>query len=128
MSLCCFQDFASGYLFAKLLAAHALQPDLAAFQNKGKPDAYLNNYMRLQVSLNPSHTTCGWQCTAKHTHTPLCLPPPQPTLSRLGVQLDTRTAQALINKEPGLAAKVLLSIKQQLEGLTTNLQVIFACS
>lgn len=63
-------------------------------------------------------------------HTPLYVssPPPQPTLSRLGVQLDTRTAQALINKEPGLAAKVLLSIKQQLEGLTTNLQVIFACS
>jgi hypothetical protein len=42
------------------------------------------------------------------------------------VQLDTRTAQALINKEPGLAAKVLLSIKQQLDGLTTNLQVILA--
>lgn len=48
---------------------------------------------------------------------------PQPTLSKLGVQLDTRTAQALISKEPGLAAKVLLSIKQQLDGLTTNLQV-----
>lgn len=54
----------------------------------------------------------------------MSLPPPQPTLSRLGVQLDTRTAQALINKEPGLAAKVLLSIKQQLDGLTTNLQVM----
>jgi hypothetical protein len=39
------------------------------------------------------------------------------------VKLDTRTAQALINKEPGLAAKVLLSIKQQLDGLSTNLQV-----
>lgn len=37
--------------------------------------------------------------------------------------MDTRIAQALINKEPGLAAKVLLSIKQQLDGLTTNLQV-----
>jgi len=47
----------------------------------------------------------------------------QPTLAKLGVQLDTRTAQALINKEPGLAAKVLLSIKQQLDSLTTNLQV-----
>jgi hypothetical protein len=57
------QDFASGYLFAKLLAAHALQPDLAAFQNKGKPDAYLNNYMRLQVSLTLWHTTCCWRCT-----------------------------------------------------------------
>jgi hypothetical protein len=43
------QDFANGYLFAKLLEAHSLQPDLQAFQNKGKPDAYLNNYMRLQV-------------------------------------------------------------------------------
>lgn len=46
------QDFANGYLFAKLLEAHSLQPDLQAFQNKGKPDAYLNNYMRLQVCLN----------------------------------------------------------------------------
>lgn len=39
--------------------------------------------------------------------------------------MDTRTAQALINKEPGLAPKVLLSIKQQLEGLATNLQVLW---
>jgi hypothetical protein len=38
--------------------------------------------------------------------------------------MDTRTAQALINKEPGLAPKVLLSIKQQLEGMATNLQVL----
>jgi hypothetical protein len=47
----------------------------------------------------------------------------QPTLSKLGVKMDTRTAQALINTEPGLAPKVLLSIKQQLEGLAINLQV-----
>jgi hypothetical protein len=43
------QEFASGYLFAKLLQVHSLQPDLHAFKNKGKPDAYLNNYARLQV-------------------------------------------------------------------------------
>ncbi len=47
------QDFANGYLFAQLLQAHSLQPDLHAFQNKGKPDAYLNNYKRLQVGAGP---------------------------------------------------------------------------
>jgi len=51
---CLLQDFSSGYLFAKLLEAHALQPDLHAFQNKGRPDAYLNNYMRLQVVVDPN--------------------------------------------------------------------------
>jgi hypothetical protein len=43
------QDFASGWLFGKLLAAFNLQPDHSKFVNKGKPDAYLANYTRLQV-------------------------------------------------------------------------------
>lgn len=43
------QDFASGWLFGKLLAAFNLQPDHDNFVNKGKPDAYLANYTRLQV-------------------------------------------------------------------------------
>lgn len=124
------QDFSSGFLFGKLLDAYALQPDLSAFVNKGKPDAYLNNYTRLQVC------TCLSVCMFDSCSKPMFRRPPgnplnnaatvfsaQPTLSKLGVQLDTRTAQALINKEPGLAAKILLAIKQQLEQLLTNLQV-----
>jgi hypothetical protein len=54
------QDFASGWLFGKLLAAFNLQPDHSKFVNKGKPDAYLANYTRLQVSVSvtePSHMT-----------------------------------------------------------------------
>jgi hypothetical protein len=54
------QDFASGWLFGKLLAGFNLQPDHSKFVNKGKPDAYLANYTRLQVSVavaEPSHMT-----------------------------------------------------------------------
>ncbi|WIA32870.1 hypothetical protein OEZ86_006044 [Tetradesmus obliquus] len=87
------QDFASGWLFGKLLAAFNLQPDHDKFVNKGKPDAYLANYTRLQ-----------------------------PVLAKLGVQLDPRTAQALINREPGLAGKVLYSIKQALGSMNKDMQ------
>eukprot|EP00879_Flechtneria_rotunda_P030182 GHRR01032781.1.p1 GENE.GHRR01032781.1~~GHRR01032781.1.p1 ORF type:complete len:295 (+),score=115.10 GHRR01032781.1:141-1025(+) len=89
------QDFANGYLFGKLLHEYNLQPHLNTFVNKGKPDAYLKNYVMLQ-----------------------------PVLSKLGVQFDTRTAQALINKEPGLAAKVLYAIKQSLGTMDKNTQAL----
>jgi hypothetical protein len=47
----------------------------------------------------------------------------QPVLAKLGVQLDPRTAQALINREPGLAGKVLYSIKQALGSMSKDMQV-----
>jgi hypothetical protein len=47
----------------------------------------------------------------------------QPVLSKLGVQLDPRTAQALIKQEPGLAGKVLYSIKQALGSMNNDMQV-----
>lgn len=43
------QDFANGFLFGKLLYHYNLQPDLASFIDKGKPDAVIKNYVRLQV-------------------------------------------------------------------------------
>jgi hypothetical protein len=47
----------------------------------------------------------------------------QPVLAKLGVQLDPRTAQALINQEPGLAGKLLYSIKQALGSMSKDMQV-----
>lgn len=44
------QDFANGYLFGKLLHLFNLQPDIAAFLDKEKPDAFIHNYAKLQVS------------------------------------------------------------------------------
>lgn len=37
--------------------------------------------------------------------------------------MDTQTAQALINKQPGLAVKVLYSIKQALDSKSKDFQV-----
>eukprot|EP00775_Hariotina_reticulata_P002553 gene2553-2855_t len=89
------QDFANGYLLGKLLHACGLQTDFESFANKGKPDAYLRNYTKLQ-----------------------------PTLAKLGVPLDTRTARALINKEAGLAGKVLYNIKQAVSAMNATTQVL----
>jgi hypothetical protein len=45
-------------------------------------------------------------------------------MAKLGVTLDVSTAQALINKTPGMAPKVLLAIKQRLDSHSTNLQTL----
>jgi hypothetical protein len=53
----------------------------------------------------------------------------QPVLAKLGVQLDPRTAHALINREPGLAGKVLYSIKQALGSMSKDTQVrLYNCT
>lgn len=59
---------------------------------------------------------------ARHSRISMCLLL-QPTLTKLGVRMDTRTAQALINKESGLAGKVLYSIIQALGSMKKDLQV-----
>lgn len=48
------QDFANGYLFGRLLHQYNLQPDFPSFVDKGKPDAFIKNYVKLQVRLMQS--------------------------------------------------------------------------
>ena len=56
-----------------------LQPDFAKFSGKNTPDARINNYTRLQ-----------------------------PSLGKIGVQLDTRTVTSLVREERGAATRLLI--------------------
>jgi hypothetical protein len=47
----------------------------------------------------------------------------QPTFQKLGIPLDTRVANALIREEPGVAARLLYSIKQNIANLNKSLTV-----
>jgi hypothetical protein len=46
----------------------------------------------------------------------------QPTFEKLGIQLDTRVSQALVRGEPGLAGKLLYSIKQAVGSINQESQ------
>ena len=91
---CLAQDFASGYEFGRLFAALGLQPDFGAFEAKGTPAAQLANHTRLQ-----------------------------PTFERLGIKYDARTARALLDRQPGLAARLLASVRGAFAALDSNAQV-----
>lgn len=47
----------------------------------------------------------------------------QPTFSRLNIHLDTRTSNALMRQEAGVALRLLYTIKQALSQLNVDLQV-----
>mmetsp|Transcript_23743 Transcript_23743/g.58199 ORF Transcript_23743/g.58199 Transcript_23743/m.58199 type:complete len:773 (+) Transcript_23743:84-2402(+) len=87
------ESFASGFLFGELLARCNLQPDFAKFVDKHTPDARINNFTRLQ-----------------------------PTLSKLGVQLDTRTVTAIVREEKGIAARLVYMLKMSLDSIVRDVQ------
>lgn len=86
------KDFASGYLFGQLFSRYNLQPDVGQFDAKRMPDTMISNFTRLQ-----------------------------PTFQKLGIPMDTRVANALIREEPGVAARLLYSIKQNVTNLNKSL-------
>eukprot|EP00899_Mesostigma_viride_P005423 jgi/Mesvir1/14882/Mv25026-RA.1 len=86
------QDFASGYAFGDILHRCNLQPDFDDFINKNSPDAMINNYTRLR-----------------------------PTMTKLGVKMDSRVASALMGEEKGVAQKVVYELKMALDALNKEL-------
>ncbi|MEW5317265.1 MAG: hypothetical protein WDW38_008576 [Sanguina aurantia] len=91
------KEFASGYEFGRVFAAFNMQPDFNKFVSARFPDAMINNFTRLQ-----------------------------PTFTKLGVRMDTRTANSLMREEAGVAAKLLYTIKQTLGQLNKDLQKLDA--
>lgn len=71
-----------------------MQPDFDKFVDTRHPDAMVNNYTRLQKSF-----------------------------LKLGVKFDTRTANALMREEPGVALRLLYSLKQNLGQVNKDVQV-----
>lgn len=47
----------------------------------------------------------------------------QPTFKRLGIPMNTQTANALMREESGVAAKLLYDVKQSMASLDKNLKV-----
>ena len=88
------QDFANGCSFGRLLQHYGMQPDFDKFVDTRHPDAMVNNYTRLQTSF-----------------------------LKLGVKFDTRTANALMREEAGVALRLLYSLKQNLGQVNKGVQV-----
>eukprot|EP00798_Chlamydomonas_sp_ICE-L_P002728 gene2728-12601_t len=86
------QEFATGYVFGELLSRYNMLPDFDKFDPRGTPDAMINNYTRLQ-----------------------------PSFKKLGIPFDTRTANSLMKEEPGVALRLLYSIKQSVGSLQKEL-------
>ena len=70
-----------------------LQPDFAKFSGKNTPDARINNYTRLQ-----------------------------PSLGKIGVQLDTRTVTSLVREERGAATRLLSSLRMNLDAMVRDVE------
>ena len=70
-----------------------LQPDFAKFSAKNTPDARINNYTRLQ-----------------------------PSLAKIGVQLDTRTVTSLVREERGAATRLLSSLRMNLDAMVRDVE------
>jgi len=87
------QAFASGYLLGEVMARCNLQPDFAKFSGKNTPDARINNYTRLQ-----------------------------PSLGKIGVQLDTRTVTSLVREERGAATRLLSSLRMNLDAMVRDVE------
>mmetsp|Transcript_35241 Transcript_35241/g.78424 ORF Transcript_35241/g.78424 Transcript_35241/m.78424 type:complete len:1824 (+) Transcript_35241:146-5617(+) len=87
------KDFANGYLLGQLFHQHGMLPDFDKFEDNRTPDSMVNNYTRLQ-----------------------------PTFSRLGIKFDTRTANSLMREEPGVAVRLLYSVKQNLGQVHKDVQ------
>ncbi|KAG1668074.1 hypothetical protein FOA52_010484 [Chlamydomonas sp. UWO 241] len=80
------QDFASGFMFGQVMQKYGMQPDFEKFEGGQRtPDAMVNNYTRLQASFQ-----------------------------KLGIKFDSRTANSLMREEPGVALRLLYSMKQNL--------------
>ena len=77
------QGMASGYVLGEILSKLNMQPDFNEFVKSDSPEALINNFTRLQ-----------------------------PSLTKLGLKLDSKTANAIMREEKGAAAQLLYGIKQ----------------
>ena len=84
--------FSSGYAFGELLHHFNLQPDFESFDDSGTPDAKINNFTRLQL-----------------------------TLSKLKIKIDSNSASAIMTGEKGVAAKYIYDIKIALDSIEKEL-------
>eukprot|EP00955_Chlamydomonas_euryale_P065098 359155-Chlamydomonas_euryale.AAC.2 len=117
------QDFASGFAFGKVMQTYGMQPDFDKFEMKRSPDAMVNNYTRLQVRPMPPHCATSLlrsrlSCIARYVVARL-----QASFQKLGVKFDSRTANALMREEPGVALRLLYSLKQSLSQVHKDVQV-----
>jgi hypothetical protein len=139
------QDFANGFLWGRLFSHFQLQPDFDKFDDKRTPDAMVNNFTRLQVCGlgGSSSTTTSWsrvrvmhaiscrirtteKADTDHMATQSLLHiygNPQPTFKRLGIAMNTRVANSMMREEPGVAMRLLYSVKQNIGSLSKDLQV-----
>ena len=110
------QDFANGCAFGQLLHHHGMQPDFDKFVDTRHPDAMVNNFTRLQVwyALLIGSQFALLYSSSHHTQT---------TFLKLGVKFDTRTANSLMREEPGVAMRLLYSLKQNLGQVNKDVQV-----
>lgn len=141
------QAFANGYYIGELLSIWNLQPDFDKFQKSDEPAAAVSNFKRLQVranrrpqlrillgseesravALSKSSLADPAACEpltdrrALTRASPACVLS-QPTLLRLGINLDALVASKIIAKERGAASKLIYRIKTAVEGLSRDLQ------
>lgn len=104
-------------MFGQLLEHYSMQPDFDKFDVKRTPDAMINNFTRLQARAKhvlPEHvaaTTHGTALTPGPSRTVACT---QTTFQKLGVKFDSRTANAVMREEPGVALRLLYALRQSL--------------
>lgn len=135
------QAFANGYLWGQLFHRYNLQHDFERFENKRNPDSMVNNYTRLLVSARvrglearAMHVYCMqavcmrqaismWPSSSLQDAVCQIVPCVQPVFKRLNIAFDSRTANALMREEPGVALRLLYGVKQSLEQVNKDLEV-----
>lgn len=117
------QDFASGFAFGQVMQTYGVQPDFERFEYKRTPDAMVNNYTRLQASTGECERRCPCRYVSMLHHAWL---QPQASFQKLGIKFDSRTANALMREEPGVALRLLYSLKQNLTQMHKDVQVRIA--
>uniref|UniRef100_A0A8D2ZVW4 Calponin-homology (CH) domain-containing protein n=1 Tax=Scophthalmus maximus TaxID=52904 RepID=A0A8D2ZVW4_SCOMX len=80
------KDFSTGYLIGEVLHKYQLQNDFSMFMRKDTSTSRLNNYTRLE-----------------------------PTLQLLGISFDKNTVQELTQEKPGIATRLLYQLYVSLE-------------
>ncbi|KAK9824418.1 hypothetical protein WJX72_010134 [[Myrmecia] bisecta] len=85
------QTFSSGYALGELLHKCNMQPDFDKFDARGNAQASFTNYSLLQ-----------------------------PTFAKLGIPFTSRTANALLREERGVAAQLLYRVKTAVEAAAAD--------
>ena len=96
-----------------------MQPDFDKFVDTRHPDAMVNNFTRLQVWYMLFNLIACYALI----FVVLCGHHAQTTFLKLGVKFDTRTANSLMREEPGVAMRLLYSLKQNLGQVNKDVQV-----